>query len=99
MDLDRTTGRYERVVSSSVTRMPATVTVYLVLAGVIAWLVMSLPTGFVPDEDKGAFFVDFIQLASECGRVATNKVRSGRRLQGWEARWGGGVRPKLPENS
>ena len=56
--LDRTTRRYERVVDASVRRMPLTVTVYLVLAALIAWLVLSLPTGFVPEEDKGAFFVD-----------------------------------------
>lgn len=56
--LDRTTRRYQGVVEASVRRMPITVTVYLVLAALIAWLVMSLPTGFVPEEDKGAFFVD-----------------------------------------
>ena len=56
--LDRTTERYKRAVASTVRRLPATVAVYLILGGVIAWLVMSLPTGFVPEEDKGAFFVD-----------------------------------------
>lgn len=56
--LDRTTGRYKRAVDGSVRRLPLTVMVYLALAAVIAWLVMTLPTGFVPDEDKGAFFVD-----------------------------------------
>ncbi len=56
--LERATGRYRRIIDRSVDRLAVTATVYLVLAGVIAWLVMSLPTGFVPDEDKGAFFVD-----------------------------------------
>jgi len=56
--LDRTTERYKRVVRLSVGRLPLTVAVYLALGGLIAWLVLTLPTGFVPDEDKGAFFVD-----------------------------------------
>jgi HAE1 family hydrophobic/amphiphilic exporter-1 len=56
--LERSTARYKRAVASTVRRLPVTVAVYLVLGGVIAWLVMSLPTGFVPEEDKGAFFVD-----------------------------------------
>ncbi|MEE4174085.1 MAG: multidrug efflux RND transporter permease subunit [Xanthomonadales bacterium] len=56
--LDRTTTRYKRAIEVSVRRLPVTVGVYLVLGGVITWLVLALPTGFVPQEDKGAFFVD-----------------------------------------
>ena len=59
--LDNATERYRGLVGASVRRMPLTIGIYLVLAGIIALLVISLPTGFVPDEDKGAFFVE-VQL-------------------------------------
>ena len=56
--LDRMTASYGGIVGTSVRRMPLTVGIYLAIAGVIGLLVMNLPTAFVPDEDKGAFFVD-----------------------------------------
>ncbi len=59
--LDRSTDRYRNVVGGTVRRLPVTIGAYAVLIGVIAFLVLRLPTGFVPDEDKGAFFVD-VQL-------------------------------------
>jgi HAE1 family hydrophobic/amphiphilic exporter-1 len=59
--LDKLTGRYQSVVSASVRRLPVTLGIYLVLAVLIGIMVIRLPTAFVPDEDKGAFFVD-IQL-------------------------------------
>ncbi len=71
--LDRTTRGYERLVGASVKRMPVTVAVYLILAGVITWLVLSLPTGFVPEEDKGAFFVD-ISLPDGASLQRTEEV-------------------------
>jgi len=59
--LDRLTERYRTIVGISLRRLPITVAVYALLIGGIAWLLLSIPTSFVPDEDKGAFFVD-IQL-------------------------------------
>jgi len=56
--LDRVTVLYGGIVGSSIRRMPLTVAIYLALAGVIGLLLMNLPTAFVPDEDKGSFFVD-----------------------------------------
>ena len=56
--LDDLTGRYRTLVAASVRRMPVTIAVYLVLAVIIGILLQRLPTDFVPDEDKGAFFVD-----------------------------------------
>ncbi len=56
--LDHATARYRAVVGFSVRRLLLSVCLYLFLGGVIAWLLMGLPSGFVPDEDRGAFFVD-----------------------------------------
>lgn len=59
--LDSLTERYRGVVGASVRRLPVTIAVYLAIAAVIAILLLRLPGAFVPDEDKGAFFVD-VQL-------------------------------------
>ncbi|MGI9222254.1 MAG: efflux RND transporter permease subunit, partial [Woeseiaceae bacterium] len=59
--LDNATIRYRSMIGASVRRMPITVTVYLALIAVIGLLLSNLPTAFVPDEDKGAFFVE-VQL-------------------------------------
>jgi HAE1 family hydrophobic/amphiphilic exporter-1 len=56
--LDSATERYRSVVGMSVRRLPVTIGVYLAIAAVIGFLLMRLPSAFVPDEDKGAFFVD-----------------------------------------
>ena len=59
--LDNATDKYRGIVGASVRRLPVTIVIYAVLAAVIVVLLLNLPTGFVPDEDKGAFFVD-VQL-------------------------------------
>ena len=56
--LDRATEGYRGIVGLSVRRLPVTIGVYLALAAVIGLLLLRLPSAFVPDEDKGAFFVD-----------------------------------------
>jgi HAE1 family hydrophobic/amphiphilic exporter-1 len=71
--LDRLTGGYSGIVGGSVRRLPVTVGVYLSLALVIGILVMNLPSAFVPDEDKGAFFVD-IQLPDGASVERTEAV-------------------------
>ena len=76
--LDNATAGYRGIVGASVRRMPVTIGIYLVLAGIIAFLVLRLPTGFVPDEDKGAFFVE-VQLPDgaslERTKAETDRVR------------------------
>lgn len=76
--LDKATTRYRNVVGASVRRLPVTIAIYVVLVAIIVALVSSLPGGFVPDEDKGAFFVD-VQLPDgaslERTEVAADQVR------------------------
>jgi HAE1 family hydrophobic/amphiphilic exporter-1 len=71
--LDRLTGKYLGIVGPSVRRLPVTMVVYLGLIVVIVFLLMRLPTGFVPNEDKGAFFVD-IQLPDGASLERTEAV-------------------------
>ncbi|MEM6775444.1 MAG: efflux RND transporter permease subunit, partial [Pseudomonadota bacterium] len=75
--LDTATVNYRGIVASSVRRLPLTIVIYLLLIGGIIALLLSLPTGFVPDEDKGSFFVD-VQLPDgaslERTEAATDEV-------------------------
>jgi HAE1 family hydrophobic/amphiphilic exporter-1 len=71
--LDRLTGRYKGVVGASVRRLPVTIAVYLAIVAVIVFLLMRLPGAFVPDEDKGAFFVD-VQLPDGSSLERTQDV-------------------------
>ena len=71
--LERTTGKYLNIVGPSVRRLGVTSMVYVVLIGVIVFLLMRMPTGFVPDEDKGAFFVD-VQLPDGASLERTENV-------------------------
>lgn len=71
--LDRVTERYRDVVGASVRRMPVTIGVYLAICIVIGLLLMQLPTAFVPDEDKGSFFVD-TQLPDGASLERTERV-------------------------
>ena len=77
--LDRATEYYRSIIGVSVRRMPVTIVVYLALAAVITLLVLRLPTGFVPEEDKGAFFVE-VQLPDgaslERTQAAADEVRA-----------------------
>jgi HAE1 family hydrophobic/amphiphilic exporter-1 len=71
--LDSATERYRGIVGLSVRRLPVTIAIYLALAVVIGLLFMRLPSAFVPDEDKGAFFVD-IQLPDGAAMERTEAV-------------------------
>jgi HAE1 family hydrophobic/amphiphilic exporter-1 len=71
--LDWLTGKYRTVVGFSVRRLSVSIGVYAVLMGIIGWLLLSLPTAFVPVEDKGAFFVD-IQLPDGASLQRTEEV-------------------------
>ena len=74
--LDSATAGYRRIVGASVRRLPVTIGVYLALAAVIGLLLLNLPTGFVPNEDKGAFFVD-VQLPDGASLERTDTVMAG----------------------
>lgn len=71
--LDRATERYQRIVRPTVRRLPVSGAAYVVLIGVIVFLLMRLPTAFVPNEDKGAFFVD-LQLPDGASLERTEAV-------------------------
>lgn len=71
--LERLTGKYLAVVGPSVRRLGLTSIVYVALLGVILMLLMGIPSGFVPNEDKGAFFVD-VQLPDGASMERTEEV-------------------------
>ena len=71
--LDNATDKYRSIVGASVRRLPVTIGVYLVLAAAIGLLLSNLPSAFVPDEDKGAFFVD-MQLPDGASLERTEAV-------------------------
>jgi len=71
--LDTATEKYRGIVGASVRRLPVTIGVYVVLAAVIGLLLANLPGAFVPDEDKGAFFVD-MQLPDGASLERTEAV-------------------------
>jgi HAE1 family hydrophobic/amphiphilic exporter-1 len=71
--LDRATAGYQQVIGHSVRRLSVTIAVYAALCGIIYLLLVNLPTGFIPDEDKGAFFVD-VQLPDGASLQRTKEV-------------------------
>jgi HAE1 family hydrophobic/amphiphilic exporter-1 len=71
--LDNATEKYRGIVGASVRRLPVTIGVYLALAAAIGLLLSNLPSAFVPDEDKGAFFVD-MQLPDGASLERTEAV-------------------------
>jgi multidrug efflux pump len=56
--LNSTRNGYLRIVRRLVRATVVTVIVFLGFAGATGWLSQSIPTGFLPPEDRGAFFVD-----------------------------------------
>ena len=71
--LDRATEGYQKGHFHSVRRLGLSIGVYAALCGVIYLLLVNLPGGFVPDEDKGAFFVD-VQLPDGASLQRTREV-------------------------
>jgi HAE1 family hydrophobic/amphiphilic exporter-1 len=69
---DRLTGGYTAAVKTTVRRAPLMVVLYIGLIAATAWMFTSLPTGFLPEEDQKAFFVE-VQLpdAASLGRTET----------------------------
>ena len=56
--LNKTRSGYNVVVRSIIRRTLVAAVVVMAVFGATAWFGTSLPTGFIPPEDRGAFFVD-----------------------------------------
>ena len=56
--LVRTRNGYNKVVRSLIRRTVVGLVLVAAVFGATVWLGMSLPTGFIPPEDRGAFFID-----------------------------------------
>ncbi|MFA7229726.1 MAG: multidrug efflux RND transporter permease subunit [Victivallaceae bacterium] len=70
---DKITGGYSKTVSLLVRKAFIVILLYLGLMG-ITWKIYGLlPTGFIPNEDQGAFFVN-VQLPDGAALVRTQKV-------------------------
>ena len=69
----RLTERYALFASSTVRRLTRVVLVMLVLGAALVGLTRITPTGFVPDEDQGAFFVQTM-LPEAASTARTEKV-------------------------
>jgi multidrug efflux pump len=65
--------RYQKVVSGLVHRSSRAVMAYLVIVGVLAVMLVRMPTGFLPDEDQGQMTVQ-IQLPPGASLERTRSV-------------------------
>jgi hydrophobe/amphiphile efflux-1 (HAE1) family protein len=70
---DRGNKRYQKVVSGLVHRWSRPVVAYLVIVGVLAVMLLRMPTGFLPDEDQGQMTVQ-IQLPPGASLERTRRV-------------------------
>lgn len=70
---DKLTHGYTFVVRSLLRKVIITGFLYACLTASLWWLYGILPTGFIPDEDQGAFFVN-IQLPDAASLERTNEV-------------------------
>lgn len=68
-----TTSGYRNVVEATVRRGAVGMLLYAAIAGLAFWGVGRLPTGFVPNEDKGALFIN-AQLPDAASMERTNEV-------------------------
>ncbi|WP_163135048.1 efflux RND transporter permease subunit [Agarivorans sp. Alg241-V36] len=72
---DKVTGKYTGFVSGMVRKLSIVGIVYVLLIGATGYLATSLPSGFVPTEDKKAFFID-VQLPNGASINRTKEVVS-----------------------
>ncbi|WP_411991420.1 efflux RND transporter permease subunit [Agarivorans sp. DSG3-1] len=72
---DKVTGKYTGFVSGMVRKLSIVGIVYVLLIGATGYLATSLPSGFVPTEDKKAFFID-VQLPNGASINRTKDVVS-----------------------
>ncbi len=70
---DRGNKSYQKVVSGLVHRWSRPVVAYLVIVGVLAVMLLRMPTGFLPDEDQGQMTVQ-IQLPPGASLERTRRV-------------------------
>ena len=71
--LDFVTIRYNKYVAITVRRLTFVTVFFLCLLGAIYYIYGSLPTGFIPNEDQGAFMVN-VQLPTGSALNRTGKV-------------------------
>lgn len=69
----KTTGGYQGIVESTVRRRGLVLLLYFIIAGLGYWGVVRLPTGFVPNEDKGVLFIN-AQLPDAASKERTDEV-------------------------
>ncbi|WP_221077094.1 efflux RND transporter permease subunit [Agarivorans aestuarii] len=72
---DKVTGKYTGFVTGMVRKLSIVGIVYVLLIGATGYLATSLPSGFVPTEDKKAFFID-VQLPNGASINRTKEVVS-----------------------
>ncbi len=70
---EKLTGGYTAIVRALLRKVTVTTLLYVCLAASLWWLYGVLPTGFIPDEDQGAFFVN-LQLPDAASLNRTNEV-------------------------
>ncbi len=58
---DRTTLKYQGLVDKTITRPKRFLAIFLALVVLLGWLILRMPTAFLPDEDQGVLFTQ-IQL-------------------------------------
>ena len=72
---ERTTNRYLTGVGAVVKRPLRVFALFLVIVGATAYLLLRLPTGFLPDEDQG-YLISMVQLPAGATQERTEKVLS-----------------------
>jgi HAE1 family hydrophobic/amphiphilic exporter-1 len=70
---DKLTKGYTAGVRTTVRRAGLISVLYLGLIGATVWLFMNLPTGFLPEEDQGYFFIE-VQLPDAASLTRTETV-------------------------
>ena len=71
--LESTTIQYRRAVSGLIRGWGGTVFIYLIIVGVLGFLLVRMPTGFLPDEDQGQVTVQ-IQLPPGATLERTRRI-------------------------
>ena len=71
--IDKTRNGYSRVVAHMIRRTALSMGALGIFAGVTVFMFQTVPTGFLPLEDKGAFFVD-AQLPDGASLLRTHQV-------------------------
>jgi hydrophobe/amphiphile efflux-1 (HAE1) family protein len=71
--IDKTRTGYSRIVSRLIRSLTLSMVLFFGFLGATGWIGASLPTGFLPQEDRGTFFVD-IRLPDAASLQRTTKV-------------------------